>query len=62
MTSSNQSQQIAEPKWPKNPPWPFVAELEKRVALLEERTAELADMLKELLNALQGQEENDADE
>lgn len=57
-----ESQTIDEPKWPKNPPWPFVAELEKRVVRLEEKNAELFSIVKDLLAALREQGGNDADE
>lgn len=62
MDSSKAAQTIGEPKWPNNPPWPFVAELEKRVGRLEEKNAELLSLVKDLLAALSEQEGDNADE
>lgn len=54
-------QTIAETKWPRNPPWHFVAELEKRIERLERDNAELKALIKDLLAALHEPEESDGD-
>lgn len=59
LDAAEMPRKIEESKYPINPPWPHVAELERRVGLLEEQNLKLAAIITEVLAIVEQQEKRD---